>query len=93
MKLSELAGKELIDVQTGTRRGVLGGADLWIDEETGRIDSILLSQGGGLPFGKRREETVIAWESIVKVGPDMILLDAEAFGGRQHGSVRAGTRD
>jgi YlmC/YmxH family sporulation protein len=93
MKLSEMAGKELIDVQTGSRRGVLGGADLWIDEETGRIDSIVLSQGGGLPFGKKREEMVIAWDSIVKVGPDMILLDADTFGGRQHSSMRAGTRD
>ncbi|MCX7568574.1 YlmC/YmxH family sporulation protein [Tumebacillus sp. DT12] len=76
MRLSELAGKEMIDVQTGTRRGVLGGADLWIDEETGKIESILLA-AGGLPFGKKREDTVIPWNAIRKVGPDMILLDSE----------------
>ncbi|KEO82987.1 YlmC/YmxH family sporulation protein [Tumebacillus flagellatus] len=76
MRLSELAGKEMIDMQTGTKIGALSGADLRIDEETGRIDSILLSAGGSL-FGKRREETVIPWEAIVKVGPDMIILDSE----------------
>jgi YlmC/YmxH family sporulation protein len=75
MRLSELAGKEMIDVSTGTRNGVLGGADLWIDEETGRIDSIVLAQGG-FSFGKKREQTVIPWASILRVGPDMIILDS-----------------
>jgi len=79
MRLSELAGKEMIDVSTGTRVGVLGGADLWIDEESGRVDSILLSTGG-FSFGKRREETIIPWGAIVKIGPDMIILDSEAEG-------------
>lgn len=76
MRLSELAGKELVDVQTGTKIGQLGGADLWIEEETGRIDSILLSTSG-LRLGKRREETIIPWAQIVKVGPDMIILNSD----------------
>lgn len=75
MLLSELAGKEMIDVSTGTRNGVLGGADLWIDEESGRIDAILLSPSG-FSFGKKREETVIPWSSILRVGQDMIILDS-----------------
>lgn len=75
MRLSELAGKEMIDVSTGTRNGVLGGADLWIDEETGRIDAILLTQSG-FSFVKKREETVIPWAAILRVGPDMIILDS-----------------
>lgn len=81
MRLSELAGKEMIDVRTGTRVGVLGGADLTIDEESGRIDSILLV-ASGFSFGKRREEAVIPWGAIVKIGPDMILLDSEEEAGR-----------
>ncbi|MBL0388967.1 YlmC/YmxH family sporulation protein [Tumebacillus sp. ITR2] len=76
MRLSELAGKEMIDMQSGTKIGSLGGADLWVDEETGRIDSILLVPAGF--FSKRREETVIPWDAIVKIGPDMIILDSES---------------
>ncbi|PWK12657.1 YlmC/YmxH family sporulation protein [Tumebacillus permanentifrigoris] len=76
MRLSELAGKEMIDMQTGTKVGVLGGADLWVNEETGQIDSILLASSG-FSFGKRREETVIPWSAVVKIGPDMIILDSQ----------------
>jgi YlmC/YmxH family sporulation protein len=76
MRLSELAGKEMIDMQSGTKIGVLGGADLRVDEETGRIDSILLAPSG-FSFGKRREETVVPWSAIIKIGPDMIILDPE----------------
>ncbi len=91
MRLSELAGKDMIDVQTGTRIGVLGSADLLIDEETGKIDSILLSAGG---FGfKRRDETVIPWAAIHKIGPDMILLSSGEQGGSQNARPAFGTRD
>jgi YlmC/YmxH family sporulation protein len=74
MRLSELAGKDMIDVQSGTRMGVLGSSDLWIDEETGRIESIILTSGG-FPL-KRREEKVVPWGAIQKIGPEMILLNA-----------------
>ncbi|MGZ4123265.1 MAG: YlmC/YmxH family sporulation protein, partial [Tumebacillaceae bacterium] len=69
-----MAGKEMIYVKAGTRNGVLGSADLVIDEETGAICSIVLAQSG-FSFGKKREETVIPWSAILRVGPDMIILD------------------
>ncbi|ARU62514.1 hypothetical protein CBW65_17260 [Tumebacillus avium] len=74
MRLSELAGKELIDVRSGTRIGMLGGADLFIDEESGKIHSIVITQGGF--FNKKKDQAVIPWAAIHKVGPDMILLDS-----------------
>ena len=92
MRLSELAGKELVDVSSGTRIGALGAADLIIDEETGQIDSILLSSGG-LSFGKKRMDAVIPWASIVKVGPDMILLNSEAETLINRPQTATGTRD
>ncbi|ASS75591.1 hypothetical protein CIG75_11740 [Tumebacillus algifaecis] len=90
MRLSDLAGKELIDVRSGTRIGLLGSADLYIDEESGSIDSIVITQGG-FSFGKKKEHTVIPWAAIHKIGPDMILLDSSQEA--RYGSVAFGTRD
>ena len=92
MKLSEMAGKEMVDVSTGTRIGVLGGADLVIDEETGQIDSIVMSSSG-FSLGKKRADAVIPWAAIVKIGPDMILLDSEAEGMHNRTQTATGTRD
>lgn len=41
MRLSELSGKEIIDLDHGERMGMLGGSDLLIDETTGSIESII----------------------------------------------------
>ncbi|MFD2171297.1 YlmC/YmxH family sporulation protein [Tumebacillus lipolyticus] len=90
MKLSELAGKELIDVRSGTRVGLLGSADLFIDEESGVIHSIVITQGG-FSFGKKRDQAVIPWAAIHKIGPDMILLDSAQEA--NYGVVQYGTRN
>ena len=92
MRLSEMAGKEMVDVSTGTRIGVLGGADLVIDEETGQIDSILMS-ASGFSFGKKRADAVSPWGAILKIGPDMILLDSDAAGLHNRPQTATGTRD
>lgn len=91
MRLSDLAGKEMVDVRTGSRVGVLGGADLEICEETGRVHAIVIEQGG-FSFGKKRESSVIPWEAIVKIGPDMIILDSEQAGGQRRAAA-FGTTD
>ncbi|HEU4963885.1 MAG TPA: YlmC/YmxH family sporulation protein [Bacilli bacterium] len=92
MRLSELAGKEMVDVQSGSRIGVLGGADLEICEETGRVYAIVIEQGGGFSFGKKRESAVIPWEAIVKVGPELIILDSEQTSGQRRAGA-LGTPD
>ncbi|MBX6378763.1 MAG: YlmC/YmxH family sporulation protein, partial [Clostridia bacterium] len=47
MRWSELAGKEIINLHDGARLGRLGEADLLLDPETGTIESLLVSAGGG----------------------------------------------
>ena len=37
MRLSELSGKEIVDVKKAERLGVLGHTDLEINEQTGQI--------------------------------------------------------
>jgi YlmC/YmxH family sporulation protein len=74
MRLSELSGKEIIGLDNGERMGVVGDSDLEINPDSGRITSIILPGGRLFGFGKRRDDIVIPWESIVKIGPDMIII-------------------
>jgi len=74
MRLSELGGKEIIGLDNGERMGVVGDADLEIDPATGRIMSIVLPGGSLFGFGKRRDDIVIPWSSIVKIGPDIMII-------------------
>lgn len=74
MRLSELGGKEIIGLDTGERMGVISDSDLVINPESGSIESIILPGGSFFGLGKKKEDIVIPWNSIVKIGPDMIII-------------------
>ncbi len=74
MRLSELARKELVDLNEGHFWGPAGKADLLIDESSGAIKSLVLAgRSGFFGFGFS-EEVVIPWSSVVKIGSDSIIL-------------------
>ncbi|WP_139488931.1 YlmC/YmxH family sporulation protein [Brevibacillus dissolubilis] len=75
MRLSEFSGKEIIDLDNGERRGQIGQSDMEINPQTGEIRSIILPGGSFFGFGKRRDDIVIPWSSIVKIGPEMIIVE------------------
>ncbi|EJL39380.1 PRC-barrel protein [Brevibacillus agri] len=74
MRLSELGGKEIIGLDNGEKMGVISDSDLVIHPENGVIQSIILPGGSFFGFGKKREDLVIPWSSIVKIGPDMVII-------------------
>ena len=75
MRLSEKNGKEIIDLKKGERMGVLGQADLEIDETTGHIKALLIPTLKWLGFRKQGEEVRVSWNQIKKIGKDMIIID------------------
>ncbi|MFD2371351.1 YlmC/YmxH family sporulation protein [Brevibacillus sp. GCM10020057] len=77
MRLSELGGKEIIGLDTGEKMGVISDSDLVIHPESGQIQSIILPKGSFFGFGKKREDLVIPWTSIVKIGPDMVIIQLD----------------
>lgn len=85
MRLSEFSGKEIIGLDTGEKMGVIGHSDLEIDTATGEITAIILPGSTFFGFGKRKEDVVIPWNAIVKIGPDMIIV-----GGSKEGEFVAG---
>lgn len=73
MHLSEFQTKEVINVSTGRRMGMI--IDVIIEKE-GRIKELVLEERrGSKRFSTGKEESVIEWSQIVKIGDDIILVD------------------
>lgn len=77
MLLSELAQKELIQVDDGVRYGLLADTDLLFNGKTGAIIGFeIRKQSGRFSFKNRTEqaEEFIPWEEIVLIGEHRILF-------------------
>ena len=73
---SELRYKEVIDVHTGLRLGYV--CDLEFDDAEGRLVS-LVTPGRRKFFGLlgREDDYVLPWGCIVRIGGDIILVEAK----------------
>ncbi|WP_428908614.1 YlmC/YmxH family sporulation protein [Niallia sp. Krafla_26] len=77
MRLSELSGKEIVDVNRAERLGVLGQTDLEINEKNGQIETLIIPSLKWFGMRKQGNEIRVSWNQIKKVGNDMIILDME----------------
>jgi len=71
MHLSDLQTKEIIDITTGRRMGVI--IDIII-ESSGKIKSLVLQEKRVKKF-KSLDEYEVTWSEIIKIGDDIILID------------------
>ncbi|GAB4257397.1 MULTISPECIES: YlmC/YmxH family sporulation protein [Thermincola] len=79
MRLSDLEGKEIININDGSRLGVIGEADLIIDPRTGLIQSIILPQKNNLiSFWVDKQNIIIPWEAVRKIGQEVIIVDLDS---------------
>ena len=81
MLLSDLAGKEIINLYDGAKLGLVGDADLDISLN-GSVEAIILTSRGGFSGfwgssrGEReREILVIPWKTVKKIGSEVIIID------------------
>jgi len=72
MLMSELIGKEIVDLSQGVRWGPLRDADLLVDLRDGHVEALILPVRRGW---MGRSEVVIPWERVVKVGREVIVVD------------------
>lgn len=75
MRYGELSGKEIVNLENGSRLGLLGQTDIELDENTGRINAFIIPSYRF--FGLKKEETdmKIEWKDIEKIGEDMIIVN------------------
>lgn len=76
MRLSELGGKEVINLSDGARLGIIGECELSFDENTGKVLALLLPDKGGVfsLFGEGRLFNV-PWDSLKRVGNEVLIVE------------------
>lgn len=77
MRYQDISGKEIINVKTGSRLGVLGQTDLQINEETGQIEAFIIPNYKWFGFRKEDVTTAITWDMVKKIGKDIILVEID----------------
>lgn len=77
MRYKEISDKEIIDVHSGSRLGVLGQTDIEINVDTGKIESFIIPNYKW--FGLKREDETerIQWSMIEKIGKDIVLINTK----------------
>ena len=79
MRLSDIGYKVIINLSDGNRYGQLADSELLFDPSGGRIRALLIPQyQGRFNFFDRGEYMQIPWESIKKIGEDIIIIDTSA---------------
>lgn len=75
-RASDIRQKEVINITDGRRLGFV--ADVEINFEDGRIESIIVPTGGKL-FGLigKDNEIVIPWERVKRIGEDIVLVEMD----------------
>lgn len=81
MRLSQLLGKRIINIFDGEILGLVGDADLLVDEESGDIRGLVIpwrgvALGEKMRAGERRMLN-IGWDKVCKVGTEVIVVDID----------------
>lgn len=77
VRYNEINDKEIVDISTGTRLGLLGQADLEIDIRTGQINSFILPSYKWFGLVKQDMEHKIPWSAVQKIGKHIIMIKNE----------------
>ena len=76
IKFTDLQCKEVICIGSGQRLGFI--TDVQIDIPEGHICAIVVPGPGKLlGVAGRHDDFIIPWDCIKKIGPDIVLVDAE----------------
>ncbi|HEY8464989.1 MAG TPA: YlmC/YmxH family sporulation protein [Bacillota bacterium] len=73
MRSSELEGKEVIELSTGARLGVIKDSELLVNLKSGMVEGLILRQPGFAGFS--RHEQTIPWKKIRKISTELIIVD------------------
>lgn len=78
--LSELGGKEIVNLNNGERLGIIADSDIVVDEKTGKILSLLIPERKfQFKFFGNNEGIEIPWHTIRKIGNDMIIVELDTI--------------
>ncbi|NLY75244.1 MAG: YlmC/YmxH family sporulation protein [Firmicutes bacterium] len=73
MRASELEGKEVIELNTGERLGVIQRSELLVNTATGMVEALILVKQGWT--GRDKEIRTIPWRQIRKISEELIIFE------------------
>lgn len=78
LKNSELRMKDVIDINRGKKLGFIDDVD--IELENGQVKAFIVPayQNKLFSFFSKKQDFVITWDEIKKIGEDVILVDFKA---------------
>lgn len=83
IKISDLRFREVINVLDGKKFGFIKDIDL--DVEKGRITALVVpGPNRFIKLFSRREDIVVPWDRIVKIGRDVILVEITSYSEPRH---------
>ena len=89
MRLSELSGKEVINLGDGARLGIVDECELTFESKSGRIHSLLLpDRAKFFGFFSNSNVSTIPWQAIRRIGDEVIIVDLNSSFERMYGDFR-----
>lgn len=76
-RLTDLIGKDIVNIQNGSRLGTVADSDLIIHAETGDIESIILPSKSGFFNILDKTNFTIPWSAVRKIGAEVIIVDLD----------------
>jgi YlmC/YmxH family sporulation protein len=78
VKISDLRAREVVNILDGKKLGNI--IDIDLDMERGKVLAFVLpGRMRGWSIFSRREEVIVPWEKIVRIGRDVILVEVPTF--------------
>lgn len=75
MRASEFDGKEVIELNTGERLGVIQKSELLVNTDTGMVEALIFIKHG---WGGREKETrTIPWRQIRKISDELVIFEGQ----------------
>lgn len=76
IRLSQLSGKNIVNIYDGVRLGVIYEPNLTFDPETGRLETLWVGGKTSLTgLWNERNSLQIPWEAVQKIGQEIVIVD------------------
>lgn len=78
MRLSEMEGKDIVNIYDGRRLGTIAESDLVVDEVNGEIISLIMpNRGNFLNLWVDRQRLTVPWDAVKKIGREVVVIDVD----------------
>lgn len=76
IRLSDLTGKNIVNLYDGTRLGVIYEPNISFDANTGHLKTLYLGGRNGFTgLWSEKNSLQIPWDSVHKIGQEVVIVD------------------